>query len=324
MHLKNLFIPLLFIFSFSIGAQSIYFGAKDKSYNINSAFKKQKKYYPNVSIYEAEDESKITAKKGIVYTTMGERDLHLDLFFPKNAKKEKYPVIVFIHGGGWRSGNPTMHWPMAKQLAAQGYVTATVEYRLSTEALYPSPIYEIKSAIRFLRSVAENYPIDTTKFATCGGSAGGQLAALIAMENGDGTYPDRGDYLNFSSKVQACIDIDGVICFIHPKSSEGKGKPHYPSAGQMWFGYTPDQNKAIYDEASPLYHANTNSTPILFLSSSQVRFNAGREDLIEKLNELDIYSEHHNFEGSPHTFWLFNPWARPTIKYMDRFLKKVF
>ena len=202
-----------------------------------------------------------------------------------------------------------MHWPMAKALAEKGYVTATVEYRLLTEALYPAPINEIKTAIRFLRANADEYPIDTTKFATSGGSAGGQLAALIAIENGDGTFPDEGDYLNHSSKVQACIDIDGVICFIHPKSSEGSKKSDGPSCSEKWFGYRATENKAIFDEASALYHANKNSAPIVFITSSYPRFNAGREDLIVELDKLGIYSEHHNFEGSPHTFWLFNPWG---------------
>lgn len=322
--IKRILLPILFFtICLAANAQQTFFSQKDNSYNIEYAFRKQKKYYPNITVYNAtEVENKITSVKDIVYTSYGERELHLDLFYPTKTRNKKLPVVIFIHGGGWRSGNKTMHWPMAKAIAAEGYVTATVEYRLSTEALYPAPINEIKTAIRFLRAKADTYPIDTAKFAIGGGSAGGQLAALLAIENGDGTFPDEGEYLNHSSKLQACIDIDGVISFIHPLSSEGRGKAHKPSASEMWFGFTPKQNKAIYDEASAYYHANPNSTPILFISSSQIRFNAGREDLIKKLNELNIYSEHHNIADSPHTFWLFSPWAEQTIDIMTNFLKK--
>jgi pectinesterase len=66
------------------------------------------------------------------------------------------------------------------------------------------------------------------------------------------------------------------------------------------------------------------SPPYLFLNSSVARMHAGREDFIKVLNQYGTYSEVHEFEGSPHSFCLFEPWFEPTVKYIDDFLKKVF
>ena len=297
---------------------------EDTSYTVNSTFTKLIKQYPFITIYNPEIPKSILVKKDLIYTRNNDREMHLDVFYPKKKRKGGYPVILFIHGGGWRSGNKSMDWPMASQLAAEGFVTATIEYRLSTESLYPAPIYDIKTAIRFLRLISNKYPIDTSHFVICGASAGGQIAALLAMENGDGTFPDKGDYLEYSSKLQACIDIDGILCFIHPEAQEGEDKPGKLSAATQWFGVNWKEDRTKWDEASALNHTNKNSTPILFIASSQPRFNAGRDDLIVKLDTLNIYTEVKKIPDSPHSFWLFNPWAEPSLKYMKEFLKHVF
>jgi acetyl esterase/lipase len=327
MKINKLFLLISIILSFTCNnarSQNYITMQKDTSYTVNSTYVKLVKQYPTISIYNPKSPDNIKVKRDLIYTKYEEREMHLDLFYPKKKSKEGYPVVLFIHGGGWRSGDKSMDWQMAGQLAAEGYVTATIEYRLSTEAHYPAPIYDIKTAIRFLRSIANKYSIDTNRFAICGVSAGGQLAALLAMENGDGTFPDKGDYLKYSSKVQASIDIDGILCFIHPEAQEGEDKPGKLSAATQWFGVPWKDDRTKWDEASALFHANKNSTPILFIASAQPRFNAGREDLIIKLNELKIYSEVKKIPDSPHSFWLFNPWAEPCIKFMKDFLKQVF
>src|SRR5947209_6242015 len=85
-------------------------------------------------------------------STAGSRKLLIDVFYPAAKAKEKRPAIMIIFGGGWRSGNRTQHYPLAQRLADKGYVCFTPDYRLSTEALFPAAVYDLKSALRWIHA----------------------------------------------------------------------------------------------------------------------------------------------------------------------------
>jgi pectinesterase len=142
------------------------------------------------------------------------------LFIPKEKHHQPHPAILIIHGGGWRSGNRAQHIPLAQKLASLGYATFTAEYRLSTEALYPAAVQDLKAAVRWIRSNASQYHVDANKIASLGFSAGGQLASLVGNTNGVQTFEANEGVTGVSSDVQAIVDIDGIVAFIHPESGE--------------------------------------------------------------------------------------------------------
>lgn len=302
---------------------------RDTSFTPYMAWVQIKNSFPEAKIVKPNLPKGIVSQNNVVYTILqntpyGKRYLHLDLFRPSESRKGPLPALILIHGGGWRSGNKLMQVPIAQQIALRGYVTASVEYRLSPEALYPAAIYDIKAAIRFLRANAKKYNIDPKKIAITGSSAGGQLAALIGMTNGLQKFEgDEGNNL-VSSKVQAIIDMDGILDFTDPNESAKDDDPLKPSAGAYWFGASFKQVPEKWIEASPLIYAGKNTPPILFLNSSLPRFHAGRDSVITILNKYGIYSELHTIPGTPHPFWLFHPWFRPTVEYMVTFLDKIF
>ncbi|HPS12931.1 MAG TPA: alpha/beta hydrolase, partial [Prolixibacteraceae bacterium] len=213
--------------------------------------------------------------------------------------------------------------PMAAYFAEKGYVTATVEYRLSMEVQYPAAVIDVKTAIRWLRKNAAELHINPDKIAIEGSSSGGQLAALIGSTNGSSLFVDSTRYPEFSSDVQALIDIDGVLAFIHPESGEGVDQPGKPSSATLWFGFSKEKPD-LWNEASALSHAGKTFPPVLFINSQYPRFHAGRDDLIARLDSLGIYSEVHTIPDTPHTFWLFDPWFSQTVNFIDQFLKKQF
>jgi pectinesterase len=117
--------------------------------------------------------------------------------------------------------------------------------------------------------------------------------------------------------------MDGILDFTDPNESAKDNDPAGRSAGAGWFGVTYKEDPEKWIEASPIVYAGKNTPPILFVNSSQPRFHAGRDSLINMLNTYGIYSEVHTIDNTPHTFWLFHPWFEPTIKYMVGFLDKV-
>src|SRR5215204_5571647 len=295
----------------------------DTSYTTYSAYSSEKKKYPNIKIAGEFHSKSVKEKKNITYCKIGERNLLIDAFYPSAKQKLVYAAVIIIHGGGWRSGNRSQHYPLAQRLANLGYACFTPEYRLSTEALFPAGVYDIKAAIRWVRKNAVQYNVDTSRIVAMGFSAGGELAAFMGTTGNMPLFEGTNCNTGINSKVNAVVDMDGILSFVHPESGEGDDTKRI-SAATHWFGYSKAENFKLWEAASSLSYLNKNTPPTLFINSSVSRMHAGREDYIKVLNEHKIYSEVHTFEGAPHSFPLFHPWFEPTVKYIDDFLRKIF
>lgn len=322
MHMYK-FIPIsLVCYLSSIIASAQTLAPVDTSFTTYSAFRKNIKHYPQIKIAKTTLNKNVKADRNLNYCTAGSFALNADVFYPKTKKKK--PAVIIIHGGGWRSGDRSMEVPIAQELANRGYVAACVDYRLSTEALYPAAINDLKAAVRWIKANAEKYHIDTNKIAVMGCSAGGQLAALTGTTNGDLSFEGHDCTTATSSTVQAIIDIDGTLAFIHSESGEGADKPGKPSAATLWLGASATENAALWQSVAPLNHVSATTPPILFINSGIDRMHAGRNDMIKQLEAFHIYSEVHTFKDAPHPFWLFDPWFQPMMDHIEGFLQKVF
>ncbi|MFT3826366.1 MAG: alpha/beta hydrolase [Chitinophagaceae bacterium] len=323
--MKVLLFLLTSSIAFSVNAQmtSGITGKPDTSFANYSAYVKELKRHPEIKLVQEFSFATVQEQKNVVYCTTGQRSLLLDAFYPKKKAKKKSTAILIIHGGGWRSGNRAQHHPLAQQLANLGYVCFTPEYRLSTEALYPAAVYDLKAALRWVRANAKKYNVDTARVVVMGFSAGGELAAFLGVTGNKTAY--EGDSCNktYKTNVNAVVDLDGTLSFVHPESGEGNDTKSI-SAGTYWFGYSRKDNPALWEEASPLTHAGSNTPPFLFINSGVDRMHAGRDDFRKILDQYNIYSEVQGFPDSPHTFPLLQPWFDPMVSYIDTFLKKVF
>ena len=294
-------------------------GKPDTSYSLHAAYAVTIKSNPEARFVDEMHSPSVIEEKSITYCSFGERKLLLDAFYPKQIASGKRIAVIIIHGGGWRTGNRTLHHPLAQRLAGLGYVCFTPEYRLSTEALYPAAIQDIKSAIHWIRKNAAKYNIDQNKIAVAGHSAGGELAAMVGVAN---NIHGNGCIKNISDKVNAVIDMDGLLAFIHAESGEGDDSKR-TSAATNWFGYSKTENPELWKQGSPLTHVGPHAAPILFINSNVARMHAGRDDYIKILDQYNIYTEVKVFDA-PHSFVLFEPWFTPTLQTIDAFLKKVF
>lgn len=323
--INTIWLLLLYVLSTGIGFAQQKEIPRDTTYNVPRVWRQTIKNYPEAKIASTAVPKGVIAAMDVIYLTLpetpfGKRDLHADIFRPK--KKGTYPTLIMVHGGGWRSGDKSMQWAMATRLAERGYVTICVEYQLSLEAKYPAALHNIKAAIRWARANAAEYQIDTNHIAISGCSAGGQLAALTGLTSGVAEKEGAMGYAEFSSEIQAIIDIDGVIDFMAPWSLNLNRKPDSPDI--EWMGGSFSEKPEIWKDASPIFWANEKSPPVMFLKSGYSRFSAGSYELAGMLTEWGVYTETHRFEVQVHPFWLLDPWVEPTVNYMDAFLKKVF
>src|SRR5258705_6002135 len=280
-------------------------GKPDTSYTLYSANASISKSNPEAKIVNEFHSPSIAEEKSISYCNAGNRKLLIDAFYQKQRTNEKRIAIIIIHGGGWRAGNRALHYPLAQHLAAMGYVCFTPEYRLSPEALYPAGVFDIKSAIRWVRKNAAKYNIDPNKIVVTGHSAGGELAAMMGATNDIKEFEGNGCDKNISSKANAVIDLDGLLAFIHAESGEGDDSKRI-SAATAWFGYSKTENPELWQQGSPLTHIGPHTPPTLFINSNAERMHAGRDDYIKILDEFNIYSEV-KIVDAPHLFPLFEP-----------------
>jgi acetyl esterase/lipase len=123
----------------------------------------------------------VSVLRDVEYVRRGEQALLLDLYLPAQ-RAGRLPVVVWVHGGGWNKGSKD-NCP-AKWLAAEGFAVASIQYRLSTEAVWPAQIEDCRAAVRWLRANAAAHGLDATCVGAWGGSAGGHLVALMGTLDG--------------------------------------------------------------------------------------------------------------------------------------------
>jgi acetyl esterase/lipase len=267
----------------------------------------------NISIPENVEE-----KLNIPYGTGGERELHLDLYLPKNRQKNT-PAIIFIHGGAWKGGQRTDMKYYCVKFAEKGYVTATVTYRLSGEAPFPAAVYDVKCAVRWLRANAAQYQVDPKRIAVSGNSAGGHLSMMIGYSD-DPSLEGAGGYNGVSSRVCAVVDFYGPTDLTTDFAKKQEVLKDF--MGGKTFDEAPD----AYKLASPLFHLTQDDPPTLIfhgtIDSTVPVVQADK--LAEKLKELEIEYIYEKYDGWPHVMDLAETVNRRCIYQMEHFFNKCF
>lgn len=270
----------------------------------------------------------------IYWQQIGYRALTLDLYLPPGSVPRPatgFPLVVFIHGGGWLGGDAHKSSPFADfpgvlaSLSARGYVVASIEYRLSSEARFPAQIQDVKAAIRWLRINASKYGIDPARAMTWGVSAGGYLAGLAAVScNAADLEPKQtgkayaavpvADSVTSSSNVSDCVQ--GAVTWfgvfdmatIDDQAKEDKAMSRDAADAPEWqllgcFGNSKCDPKRIA-AASPVTYVDRNSSPMLLIVGSGdtlVPYHQTLE-MAEKLKSAGIRHELIVLPGINHSF----------------------
>ena len=154
-----------------------------------------------------------------------EKPLKMSIICPKHKEgHNKQPLVVWICGGAYKITDRNVWIPEMMTFASSGYTVASIEYRTSNNAPFPSAIIDVKSAIRYLNAHALQYCIDSSRIAVLGESAGGSLASFIGVTQGIPEF-DKGDWLEYSSNVSSVVDYYGITDMLEePLHAVGENK----------------------------------------------------------------------------------------------------
>lgn len=213
----------------------------------------------------------VRAEKDIPYVPGGDEAQRLDLYLPEQAADSPLPLIVCIHGGGWRGGSKA--WCPMLYMAGRGYAVASVEYRFSQKAVFPAQIQDCQAAIRWLRANSKKYNFDPDRIGVIGGSAGGHLVALLGTAGGKKAFAPIGGNEEQSDRVQAVCDYYGPTDFntVMQQAADDKNvknifkfnTPSDPYSGLIGADLGSDKQKT--DAVSPMHYVSEDNPPILIL-----------------------------------------------------------
>jgi len=241
--------------------------------------------------------------KDIPYVANGHERQKLDLYIPPGA--DDAPLVVWVHGGGWQNGSKDR--TPALPLLEKGFAVASINYRLSSHAVFPAQIEDCKAAIRWLRAHAKKHHLNPERIGVWGSSAGGHLVALLGV-TGDVKEFDTGERTEVSSRVQAVVDFFGPAeLFTMQQQSKPGGPinhdaPDAPEA-KLIGGPVPD-NKAKADKASPMSYVSKGDAPVLIVHGDQdplVPLQQS-ENFLAALKKAGVKAELHVVKGGGHGF----------------------
>lgn len=273
----------------------------------------------------------VRVERDLRYVPEGDPSQVLDLYLPEKPSDKPLPLVVWIHGGGWRAGSKA--GTQVQYLLPHGYAVASVEYRFSQKAVFPAQAQDCQAAVRFLRANAKKYNLDPDHVGLGGDSAGGHLVALLGTAGGAKAFPPVGGNEDQSDRVQAVCDFYGPTDFntvMAQAAADPEVKNIYqfntksdPYSGLIGVPLNSDQAKG--DAVSPVHYVSKDDPPVLILHGTadvHVPF-AQSVEFAEALKKAGVDVTLQKFPGGGHGGPAFGkPAVRELIKaFFDKNLK---
>ena len=235
-------------------------------------------------------------ERGIEFSNPDNQHLQLNLARPKTGAGP-FPAIVCIHGGGFRAGTREGYDKLCLTLAQNGYVAATVTYRLSPAYQFPAAVHDCKTAVRWLRAHASEYRLDPARIGATGGSAGGHLALFLGVTAAVKQFEGEGN-LDQSSAVQAVVSYSGPSDFTQSYGKSVDAHEVLP----LFFGGNLEQKRREHIVGSPLYWITPQAAPTLCLHGTKDNYVAFEQAtwMVDRLKASTVPAELMGFEGAGH------------------------
>lgn len=236
----------------------------------------------------------------IIFERADALDLRLDLYrLPDSAAHlpKTKAAILYIHGGGWQRGSKEMMRPVATMMAERGFVGIAAQYRLSGQAPWPAHIHDVKAAIRWVRSHADELGIDPARIILWGSSAGAHLALLAAGTPNDPDFDGEISSPGVSSAVAAVIAVHPPTSFYYGPLDRSHSTPATALMGEA-------ASEAAARAASPLSHVGPAFPPTLLLHGTEDRVvhHSASQRMLDALRAAHAPADLHLFHGHAHGF----------------------
>jgi acetyl esterase/lipase len=267
----------------------------------------------------AEFPADVRVERDVAYLAADRRH-KADLYFPTRMPEGgRVPAVVIIHGGGFTKGHKDdrREINIGTTLAQHGYLGMSIDYQLwSTTARHPTwpqCLYDAKTAVRWLRLHADELDIDPERIGVIGGSAGGNLAAMLGVTGpDDGLEPPEGD-AGVSSRVQCVVNLYGVVDLLN----------HHD---MKMLHATREEDPDVYRRASPITHCTAGDAPVLIIHGTADKTVAlsQSEAFARALEAAGVEHELLIVPGAPHTFDLDYPKCdvkTPVLAFFNKHLQ---
>jgi acetyl esterase/lipase len=258
----------------------------------------------------------VKVDKDVPYSKIGaDKDLRMDIAYP--IGKGPFPTLALIHGGAWRMGKRQDLSEWMAYLASEGYVAATISYRLLPDMKFPDPVVDGKTAVRFLRANAAKYGVNKDKVGALGFSAGAYLASMLGVASPKAGFEGK-EFADQSSQVQAVVSYFGPTDLsFYGNDESAQNAIFVPMLGGRF-----KDKPGAYKDASPITYVSKDSPPFLLLHGTKdwiVPIEHARA-MSKKLKEAGATAELIEIAGAGHGFEKAE--ARQADQAMLRFLEK--
>ncbi len=198
-------------------------------------------------------------RREIEYAVHGGVSLKGHLYAPRGPGK--FPVVIAVHGGGWRLANLDNYRTLGPWLAGHGYVVLAVTHRLSkpAEKVYPEAVQDVRAAVQFVKAEAAELKADPERIALMGDSSGGHLAALVALAGEHALFREGNaadPHGRVSTAVKACVPIYAVLDLARQWRHDQISRPR-DQIVEKFLGASLIDDRRIYFDASPLSHVSS-------------------------------------------------------------------
>ncbi|MBO0698973.1 MAG: alpha/beta hydrolase [Zavarzinella sp.] len=252
----------------------------------------------------AQQPPKVTVPDGVAferdveYANPDGQHLKLNLARPRDGAGP-FPAVLCIHGGGFRAGSREGYNGTILKLAQNGYVAATVSYRLAPKYQFPAAVEDTKAAVRWLRKNADAYHIDPDRVGVTGGSAGGHLAQFLGV-TGDVKEFDGDQNPGPSSRVACVVNFYGPSDFTKSYGKSVDAAQVLP----LWLGGDLSTARKAHLRSSPLYWVTPNAAPTLCIHGTKDTYvhHEQSEWLVEKLKAAGVEADLLLLDGAGHGF----------------------
>lgn len=228
--------------------------------------------------------------KDVEYKNVNGKSLQMDFYRPKNADGP-LPLLLFIHGGGWRSGKRSDYLVYLTSFAQKGYMTATVTYRLKRDSIYPAAVEDVTDAVKWLFENGENYGYNPDRIVLVGGSAGAHLAMLAGY--GWGNPVSQSHNAAPAYRVKAVVDIYGPVDLTTEYAQN-------QLLVTGFIGHSYNEKPDLYREASPNTYLNDSCPPTMILH--------GTSDMLVPINQSDTMKSRLDALGVPCEYYQVPLW----------------